>query len=504
MPVQNLQPGNVMNVAANQIQGTAHVYRTGQGYNGAGNVGWQPNGGALQIQAINVGQTVNFAVNGQAGMIANGAPSMVQVLWDNGAALEHAPVLENEAARVLRRASTMAFAAGDDNSEAAQAMATLTAQWYNAIVTGCHLDPATFQLVQGNSPLGSTSEALWNIFDAVPPLSISNLYNPSQGNVFSTDYGAVIANLNPQNAGSFQSAMGDYYGQWVSYLNTSPTIPQGGILALFQNWSALHMPPDQAQAAYTAYQQVSQGVVPVAMQMWLAAGGGTGGTKAYNATITQLQNALAAAPGASVTLNSASASSDISHTWAKAEVGGWFDIFGGAAQSEYEQLTMSLIDSGLTIEASFTRLVTFSSGPLARPSTDPILSQYQPWYSSAALNLAYQNNNNVVWKHTPPTWDNTFGPGGNMLRTASALVVVDGIEIKTTSNASFDASSQTSFKAAAEAGIFPFFEASGSGGWTHDVSFDSSGRVTVNSSAPTGNPNILGVIVTPIGGVMLT
>jgi hypothetical protein len=432
---------------------------------------------------------------------------MVQVLWTNAAAADHLPVTEGAAARVLRAgqatSSAAALGASGDNSEAAQAMSTLTAQWYNAIVTACHLDPATFQLVQGNTPLGATSEMLWNIFDAVPPLSISNNYNPSQSNNFSTDYGAVIANLNPQNAQAFQNAMGDYYSQWVAYLNTNPTIPQGGILALFQNWSALHMPPDQAQTAYTAYQQVSQGVVPVAMQMWLAAGGGTGGTKAYNATISQLQGAISAAPGTSVSLNSSSASSDISHTWANAEIGGWYDIFGGGASASYEQLTMSLVNAGLTIQANFTHLVTFPAGPLAKPSTDPILSQYQPWYSSAALNLAYQNNNNVVWKNTPPTWDNTFGPNGNMLRTASALVVVDGIQITTTSTANFDASSQTTFKAAAEAGIFPFFEASGSGGWSHDVSFDSHGAVTVTSNSPTGNPNILGVIVTPIGGVLL-
>jgi len=495
----------VKNVAANEIRRTVHCYRTNQGYNSPGAVGWQPTGGALQMQDIAVGQTVTFAINGQSGMIANGASSMVQLLWDNSAALEAAGVVENAAGKILRlpQATPGALGAASDSSEVEQAMSTLNAQWYNAVVTGCHLDPSTFQLFQGNAPLATTSEALWNIFDAVPPLSVNNFYNPSQANVFSTDYGAVIANLNPQNAASFQTAMGDYYAQWIAYLNTNPTIPQGGILALFQTWSQLHMPPDQAQAAYTAYQQVSQGVVPVAMQMWLAAGGGTGGTKAYNATIAQLQNELSAAAGASVSLNSSSASSDISHTWAKAEIGGWYDIFGGAAEASYDQLTMSLISSGLTIEASFQHLVTFAAGPLARPSSDPILSQYQPWYSSAALNLAYQNNNNIVWKHTPPTWENTFGPNGNMLRTASAVVVVDGVDITMTSNANFDASSQTTFKAAAEAGIFPFFEASASGGWTHDVSFDSHGAVTVKSSSPTGNPNILGVIVTPIGGVLL-
>jgi hypothetical protein len=50
VPVVNLQPGNIMNVNANQIQGNAHVYRTGQGYPNFGSVAWQPNGGPAQIR----------------------------------------------------------------------------------------------------------------------------------------------------------------------------------------------------------------------------------------------------------------------------------------------------------------------------------------------------------------------------------------------------------------------------------------------------------------------
>jgi hypothetical protein len=382
-------------------------------------------------------------------------------------------------------------------------MNTLNAQWYNAVVSGCHLDPSTFQLVQGNTPLGSTSETLWNMVDVVPPLSISNFFNPSQGNVFSTDYGALVMNLKEQNANKFQNDMSDYYSQWRAYLKTSPAIPQGGIITLFTNWSQLNMPPDQAQQCLTDYQQISQGVVPAAVQMWLNAGGSTGGTKAYNATINQLQSALQAAPSASFSLNTSTASSDISHSWAQAEGGFLFDLFEFGGEGSYDNLSQTLVESGLSISVQFQRVVTFSLAPLSKVSTDPILSNYQPWYSSAALNLAYQNNNNIVWNNTPPTWDNTFGASGNMLRTTSALVVVDGITINTMSTSSISTSDQTTVKTAAEGGFWPFFEAEGSGGWSQSVSFDSEGMMTVSSTCPAGNPQILGAIVTPIGGVLM-
>jgi hypothetical protein len=391
----------------------------------------------------------------------------------------------------------------DSGGTAQQAMNALNAQWYNAVITGCHLDPATFQLMQGNVPLGSTSETLWNMLDVVPPLSISSYFNPSQGNIFSSDYGIVINNLKEQNSNKFMNDMGDYYSQWRAYLKTNPTIPQGGIIALFNNWSQLNMPPDQAQQCYTDYQQIAQGAVPTAVQMWLNAGG-AGAPKAYNATIQQLKSALQSAPPANFSLNTSTESSDISHTWAQAEGGFLFDLFEIGAEGSYDHLSQSLAESGLQINVQFQRLVTFAAGPLSKTSSDPILSGYQPWYNSGTLNLAYQNNNNTVWNNTPPTWDNTFGPNGNMLRTASALVVVDGITITTMSLNSVSTSDQTTIKTAVEGGFWPFFEAEGSGGWSHTATFDSEGIMTVNSTCPAGNPQILGVIVTPITGVLLS
>lgn len=81
MAVENLDPGDVMHLVAGEIQGTAHVFRTNRGDNTPGNVGWLPNGGVLQQCPLAVGETVSFAINGQPGVIANGCPSVVQVLW---------------------------------------------------------------------------------------------------------------------------------------------------------------------------------------------------------------------------------------------------------------------------------------------------------------------------------------------------------------------------------------------------------------------------------------
>lgn len=457
------------------------------------------------MQALSVGQTVSFQVNGRAGMLANGCPSVVQLLWQNEPGVQATNMVANVAGKYLKGARPMrnrTLRAVADNDPAQQAMQTLNAQWYNAVVSNCGLDASTFQLIQGADPIGSTSEQLWNILDVVPPLSISNYYNPAQSNVFSSDYGAVVNNLVPQNSNSFQNHMGDYYSQWMTYLQAQTTLPTGGVLALFQTWSAIHMPPNQAQQCYTDYQQVAQGVVPVAVSMWLAAGGASA-QKAYNGTISQLQSQLQSAPSKAFTVDSSTETSDISHTWAQVQTSGFLDFFSGDASGQYDSLSTAISSAGLTISANFQKLLTFSAGPLSKASTDPILSQYQPWYNSAALNLAYQTQDNTVWQQGHPTWADTFGPAGNMLRTTSALVVVDGITITMTSNVGFSQSQQSQFTAAASAGFWPFFEAQGSGGWSHSFKFDEQGNVTITSTCPAGNPNILGAIVTPIGGVMM-
>ena len=501
MSVVNLQPGNIMNVNAGQILHNAHVYRTNQGYDTPGNVGWLPNGGVLQDSPLAVGGTVNFGINGATGMIANGCPSMVQVLWDNGGRVAAAKVQSSGAQQVLQSARARQTAATSGSVQ--QAMETLNAQWYNALTSGLHLDPSTFQLVQGNSVVGSLSENLWSIFDAVPPLSVNNLYNPSQFNSFSANYGSIINNLNQPGSNQFQTDMGDYYAAWSNFLAQQTSLPSGGLMALFQTWSQLHMPAGQAMQCYTDLANIYQGPVYTAITMWLNAGGSASGNKVYTTTVEQVKTQLSQAPSGTVGMNSKTESSDVSHTWAEGEVGGWYDLFAGEGSASYDALSMTLITAGLDISVQFTHVSTVAAAPLSQPSQDPILSQYKPWYDAAALNLAYQNNNNVVWKNNPPTWNDMFGSGGSLLRVASGLVIVDGVKVTATSTASFSASDQQQFQAQESVGFWPFFEESASGGWSNNFNFDDEGKLTYSASSPVGNPIVLGVIVTPIAAATM-
>lgn len=102
MPVQNLIPHAVKSVEPNEIKGLVRVYRTDQGDDSLGRVGWMPNGKVVQMQELAVGDTVNFNINGTAGRLANGCPSTVQLIWQNTAATPATNVKENAAQKFFK------------------------------------------------------------------------------------------------------------------------------------------------------------------------------------------------------------------------------------------------------------------------------------------------------------------------------------------------------------------------------------------------------------------
>jgi hypothetical protein len=496
MPVHNIMPGNNLYIPPGTVPGSLHIYVKGPGAYARYNV--QVDGGPNWTYMRPVGDTERVVVNNQDVTIGNSGPCTIQVLI--ATAGKQLPKGKTELAVLDGVSAEESRLVGN---AAEEAMKTLTAQWYNAVVTGCTLNAMNFQLYQAHLPLGNLSANLWSIFDAVPPFSIVHYYNPSQLNILSQNYGAVVNHLNPQNGDKFQTAMGDYYPQWASYLKTNPKIPTGGMLALFQAWAQMNMPPDQAQTCYTLYAQLANDTIVDAVDKWISMQTATShpGIAAYSQTIEDLKHALAGAPPATFTLNSETESSDISNTWAKTEVGGLLDFFWGGGDTQYQKWTEQVTSSGVTIAVTFDKLVTFAAGPLYQPSTDPILSQYTPWYNGKALSIGYHHNDNTVWQHGAPTWADTFGPNGDLQRCAVALIVVDGISVTTQSSASIAKSEQEDFTAAAAAGFFPFFEAEGSGGWSHTTTFNDNGSFSIASECPQGNPQVIGVLVSDIASI---
>jgi hypothetical protein len=239
--------------------------------------------------------------------------------------------------------------------------------WYNAVVRDCGLSAATFQLANGNIPLGANSTAIWSILDRVPPDAFEN-YNPTPGNVFSTNYGAILSSLNACE------------------------------------------------------------LVSAALKIWNDAGGFTS-VKAYDRTIYDLKVGLDGVPGATVTMGSGDDTADLSGAWTQQGADDGGRMFWQPSRT-FGSPPAPPPPPGTVVKVCFDHVLNFVAGPLSTfDPLNPDLNNYKPWYNSAVLNLALKDLN--AWS-VPRQWSMYFAPGrGSMLRCITSLVIVDGVTSQT-------------------------------------------------------------------------
>ncbi|MCC5667316.1 hypothetical protein LC653_26395 [Nostoc sp. CHAB 5784] len=301
--------------------------------------------------------------------------------------------------------------------------------------------------------------------------------------------------------------LGEDYIDWENYTTppspVPPSPPNEFLIdisaykkAQFQDWC---LKTGQSQETITAGIAILTQVdfISAAVAKWEVASTANKGF-AYTATAQGLNEAIERGQAKTVALDSKTQSSDTSNSWASGKVSGGYGFFGASASASWDKFSQDIQQKGVQLNVQFQKLATLTGSPLSSPNTlDIDLSKYLPWYDSKVIQTAYTENNNNVWKRTPPTWESTFGPNGNLKNLTVALVIVDGITSTMTTTASVAKENQEEFKAAAKAGYWPFFSTEGEGGWSTNVTFNHDGSVTITSASKAGNPNVLGVLVSP-------
>ncbi len=371
-----------------------------------------------------------------------------------------------------------------------KAMTKLYQQWYNALVAGLRLDPATFQLLQPSTPLGDTSDKLWAYYNSVPPLSLVHNLQINAVNRRYDDYRAVVNVLISQTGDTFRQDVGDCYRSWMTYVSgLRPTPRPADLPDVYLSWATIHC-PGAASRGRNDLQAMLDDPVALAQQAVLDRSGFINGVPDFSATIEDLRDAVAQAPSASFSLDSATQSADVSTSWARSEVGGIWDFFSGGGSADWAETQAKAAASHVTISVAFQHALSFPAEP-------------GNWYSSGALAAAYATRDSTMWKPgATPNWSSTFGPNGTMQRFPTMLIVVDGINTTMSSAAGFSSVEEEEIRSEAEAGVFPLFFAEATGGASSSVSFDDDGTMTVTSTSPAGNPVALGAVVAPAGELL--
>lgn len=388
-------------------------------------------------------------------------------------------------------------------------MANLNKMWYNAVADGLGVSKDQFQLIQGETSLGNDQQKIWAMFDAIPPASANNYFNPAKHNSLAQAYGAVINNLYPQKDDSLPKMLKIKYPKWIAYKSDQKNLSaltenekkdyKTTILALFKNWAIMNLDSDEYDAAVTLMGQ--RDIVTVAIDQWNSSNSSNTGY-AYTAGVTELEDAINKGKSKTVELNTKTASNDASHSWAKGNVSGAYRFFSADAKGHWDKFTQDIEKNGINMKVTFKKVGKLEAGPYGSSSISTDLVDYKPWWNSEALKVAKDNNNNKVWKYTAPTWENTFGPEGNIRWLTTALIVVDGVEITMTSAALITKDERQEVDASMDAGYWPFFQAKAEGGWSHNTEFNDDGTFTVTSSSKEGNPTVIGVLVSPIEKVL--
>jgi hypothetical protein len=385
--------------------------------------------------------------------------------------------------------------AGNDTQQTVQ---DLNAKWRNYLSDQMNLDKDTFQLAQGSLGVQtSDSMGLFLMADAVPPSSAVGFYDANSMKRRSSAYGMLLGALLPEvGADGMRTALGDWYTPWMTWSATNPVVAGDTLSSRLDRFGlAQAVDPGVIMAAKTAAAQAAGSTLYAAIkafsdpnqQQAFSLPGQAAPTNLYIYTNTIAVAKAAIQNGASLSINfdSATESSDVSHTFADGAASGFFDIFSGDASASLDQLNSKAASAGFTI-----------TGTIGQYATVPVGAN--SWYNSAEVSRAFNNPDNTVWAASSAAGghDSFFGqPDGSLARYVSELVLVSAYSITVTSKATYSQDDVATITAKASGGIWPFFSVNGSATHSTEVRLNSNSQLETTFTLNKGLIQIWGVNV---------
>ncbi len=386
----------------------------------------------------------------------------------------------------------MALSSGED----------LQQVWFDAVVKAFGLSPLSFLIAGSMTPPGVSSRELWSFYDVIPADTGGHYYEPTFSR-FSDCYGAVVNLIIPQFGTEWRQAVGDDYPRWVSFLESGPEIPAGGMLELFSGWARSTIAdPTRAERAISAYSGILFSTVPVAQARFIEAHG----SYAFSKSITDARAAVSQAPSYRFSIDSTPRLGTAKPVFPAWLAGSLASISDAQTHRHTKSALLKLAAQRVTGSAVFDHQTGVAAQPLqSRQQVGDKL--YPAWYSSAALDLAFQTHGEPVWPAgIKPTWEQTFGPSGSLQRLVTRVVLVDGVDIELESHADFSDQEQKALQQAAAEGIAPLFAIPPAPGKSRRPTLSLSiikqeDVFKIFIKSPPGHVLVFGVVATPVGSI---
>lgn len=301
---------------------------------------------------------------------------------------------------------SLAFYSGDiaalSASSSTQKCTSTTEYWRNSLASSLNLTNDQLKLYQGATPIPSTSQDMWNIFDAVPPDLPGPYYDPIQVNLFSQNYGLILVSLTETSNTNFQQCMKNDYTLWLDY--SSKNIPAeiniDSMSTLFKQWAGATSP----QSLQCLPNLLASFSTP--LNNSIIAFAKANGRYAWSKTLEDFNHSFASSPSKKINNSlTQECSLDIDQ------------------EGSNKKQTIP-IKYNATLSASFDNISIFYSLPyITKSLTNPILQHYEPWFSPAIFETAYNSTSTDDWnKNTAITWEKVFGDNGFMKNISVGLV----------------------------------------------------------------------------------
>jgi hypothetical protein len=315
----------------------------------------------------------------------------------------------------------------------------------------------------------------------------------SSGSQFFDNYSALNSALQSAGEKTYETKVPQQIrNEFDDFIMNRPTIPSLSQLpALFRNWAFLKHP----SIANTGSSALAAAILdPVtAAQLRLMPYQGDPAAEPpipqkqpdWDETFTQLKQQLASGVQRSFNYSQSQASTNVSQSWSHGQSSAFFGLWGSSSSSSSQSVTFSKSD--FSVNASFKHVISFSPVP-------------GPWFSSAAMSIAFHNKNKAPWlPGNVVTWDTAFNPAsGNLARFIINLVVVDTMNVTVKSQAVFSHDDQTVINNNSGGGLWPFYTGGSSSGAATHFSFDDKGHMNVTITSLPGVPIVLGANVLPV------
>lgn len=361
-------------------------------------------------------------------------------------------------------------------------MTTLQNRWYGSLVAQLGADPTTAQMIQPCSPLAHSDREFWLYPNLLPPVSLTFNTNLSSGDLFLHEY-AAIATAPHFPAVDLHSDIGESaYARWQIYLGQQKPPPTPDQLPnLFQAWAAVNA-PDVLQIGVADLLQLALSAdTRRALQPYL---GPHAQPADFGTNFIQMLQLLQGTSEVQLAFASSSAPDDVTQTWTGGIDTNLSGLWNG--YSSTGRLSMHFATSQVQVTLRAQHFLVWSATP-------------GPWYCSSLLNNAYANPGTPPWPaEANPDWHEVCGPTGSMSHMIASLLLMDGLHIQTTSDAAYAAIDQRTLRSNTARGLWPFFIPDKTGIASNTVTFDPSGRMSIDTVTRPGNPLVIGANVLSI------